>query len=81
MSPIRHMEMRLTKIGHRKHPGLDDFDDAMLRGDGDSGYIRVDWFTPDALPTCVERILSGRARLGIDDRREADLLGCGLMKG
>ena len=23
----------------------------MLRGDGGTGYVRVDWFTPDGLPT------------------------------
>jgi predicted dehydrogenase len=37
---------------HPQHPGLDDFGDAMLQGSsGATGYIRVDWFTPDGLPT------------------------------
>ncbi|MGI8907488.1 MAG: Gfo/Idh/MocA family protein [Candidatus Sumerlaeaceae bacterium] len=37
---------------HPQHPGFDDFGDAMLQGDsGAAGYIRLDWFTPDGLPT------------------------------
>ena len=29
---------------------LQDFGDAMVRGNGGTGYLRVDWFTPDGLP-------------------------------
>ncbi len=38
-------------VNHPQYPGLEDFGDAMVRGNGGSGYIRVDWFTPDGLPT------------------------------
>ena len=31
-------------------PGMQDFGEILLRGDRGQGYIRVDWFTPDALP-------------------------------
>lgn len=31
-------------------PGLQDFGEMALRSDHASGYIRVDWYTPDALP-------------------------------
>ncbi|MFK7870034.1 MAG: Gfo/Idh/MocA family protein [Roseobacter sp.] len=31
-------------------PGLQDFGELSLRSDKGSGYIRVDWYTPDALP-------------------------------
>lgn len=31
-------------------PGLQDFGEIMLRSDRGQGYIRVDWYTPDALP-------------------------------
>ncbi|MCL2287002.1 MAG: Gfo/Idh/MocA family oxidoreductase [Firmicutes bacterium] len=35
-----------------EHPGIDDFGDCTLKGDnGSTGYFRVDWFTPDGLPT------------------------------
>lgn len=32
-------------------PGLQDFGELGLRSDRGSGYIRVDWYTPDGLPT------------------------------
>jgi len=32
-------------------PGLQDFGEVALRSDTGHGYIRVDWYTPDALPT------------------------------
>ena len=32
-------------------PGLQDFGELALRSDHGHGYIRVDWYTPDALPT------------------------------
>ena len=32
-------------------PGLDDFGEALLRGDRGTGYFRVDWYTPDGLGT------------------------------
>ncbi len=31
-------------------PGFQDFGEVVLKGDKGHGYIRVDWFTPDALP-------------------------------
>ena len=31
-------------------PGMQDFGEILLQGDGGQGYVRVDWFTPDALP-------------------------------
>ncbi len=34
-----------------EHPGLQDFGEIALHGEGGHGYIRVDWYTPDALPT------------------------------
>ena len=38
-------------LHHPQHPGLEDFGDALVRGDGGTGYIRVDWFTPGGLGT------------------------------
>lgn len=31
-------------------PGLQDYGEILLRSDKGQGYIRVDWYTPDALP-------------------------------
>src|SRR5215813_14500031 len=42
---------QVGNMHHPQYPGLEDFGDAMLRGDGGAGYIRVDWFTPDGLNT------------------------------
>ena len=33
------------------HPGFQDYGEITLRGDGGHGYVRLDWFTPDGLPT------------------------------
>lgn len=32
-----------------EHPGLEDFGDMTLRSDSGTGYIRVDWYTPNGL--------------------------------
>ena len=45
-------EIVAAQIANRAHPEfpeLEDFGDVMVRGDGGSGYIRVDWFTPEGL--------------------------------
>jgi predicted dehydrogenase len=47
-------EIVASQVGNFKHPQypeLEDFGDVMLRGNGGQGYIRVDWYTPDGLPT------------------------------
>jgi predicted dehydrogenase len=36
---------------NRETPELQDFGEMLLRAEGVTGYIRVDWFTPDGLPT------------------------------
>jgi predicted dehydrogenase len=42
---------QVGNVHHTQYPGLEDFGDATFRGDGGTGYIRVDWFTPDGLNT------------------------------
>jgi predicted dehydrogenase len=42
---------QIANHAHPEYPGLEDFGDMLLRGDGGSGYVRVDWFTPDGLGT------------------------------
>jgi hypothetical protein len=34
-----------------EQPGFEDFGDMVLTANGGTGYVRVDWFTPDGLPT------------------------------
>ena len=43
-----------TQVGnvhYPQYPKFEDFGDVMVRGDSGTGYIRVDWFTPDGLNT------------------------------
>jgi hypothetical protein len=40
----------VENFAHPGDPGLQDFGEIALRSERARGYIRVDWFTPDALP-------------------------------
>jgi predicted dehydrogenase len=42
---------QVANLRHSEHPQFEDFGDVVWRGDSGSGYVRVDWFTPDGLPT------------------------------
>ena len=43
---------RVANCSHPETPGLEDFGELSLRGDnGASFYSRLDWYTPDGLPT------------------------------
>ena len=47
-------EITMSQVGNYANaddPGLQDFGQIALQGAGCHGYIRVDWYTPDALPT------------------------------
>jgi predicted dehydrogenase len=47
-------EVVVAQVGnlyHTQFPAFEDFGDVVLRGNHGSGYIRVDWFTPDGLST------------------------------
>ena len=36
-------------VHHPEYPDFEDFGDMVLKGNGGTGYVRVDWFTPNAL--------------------------------
>ena len=42
---------QVANYKYPEHPELEDFGEMILRGDRGTGYVRVDWFTPDGLPT------------------------------
>ena len=45
-------EVAFASVGaHAVGGGFEDFGEIVLRSERGSGYIRVDWFTPDGLPT------------------------------
>ena len=72
-------EVVASQVGNHNNPddpGLEDFGEILLRGDRGSGYIRVDWLSPDGLGTWGD----GRAILlgtegYIEIRKYIDLLG------
>ena len=40
---------QVRNVNHPQYPAFQDFGDAMVRGNGGTGYIRLDWFTPNGL--------------------------------
>jgi predicted dehydrogenase len=45
------MSASVANRGHPEYPGLQDVGDMHLKTARTTGYIRLDWFTPDGLPT------------------------------
>jgi predicted dehydrogenase len=72
-------EVLVAQVGnlhHPHHPGLEDFGDVMLQGDGGAGYVRVDWFTPDGLGTWGDGRLTILGTDGfIEIRKNVDIAG------
>jgi predicted dehydrogenase len=67
---------QVGNVHHPQYPGLDDFGDAMLRGDKGVGYVRIDWFTPDGLNTWGDTRLTILGTDGfIEVRKNTDLAG------
>jgi predicted dehydrogenase len=67
---------QVGNVNHPEHPGLEDFGDTMVRGNGGTGYIRVDWFTPDGLSTWGDGRLTILGTEGfIEIRKNVDIGG------
>lgn len=45
------LSSQIGNINNKMYPQFEDFGDITLQGNNGSGYIRVDWFTPDGLKT------------------------------
>jgi predicted dehydrogenase len=61
---------------HPEHPELEDFGDMLLRGNGGTGYVRVDWFTPDGLDVWGDTRLTVLGTDGyIEVRKNIDIAG------
>ena len=84
-------EVVVAQVGnfhHPQHPGLEDFGDVTWRGNGagsgaggagSTGYARVDWFTPDGLPTWGDGRMTILGTEGyIELRKYVDIEGRGL---
>ncbi|NOT60014.1 MAG: Gfo/Idh/MocA family oxidoreductase [Acidobacteria bacterium] len=72
-------EVVASQVGnfhHPQHPGLEDFGDVMMRGNGGMGYARIDWLTPDGLPTWGDTRLTVLGTEGyIEVRKNVDIAG------
>lgn len=63
-------------VAHPQYPAFEDFGDVMVRGNGGTGYIRVDWFTPDGLKTWGDGRLTILGTQGfIEIRKNIDIAG------
>jgi predicted dehydrogenase len=47
----RIVASQVGNVNHPQYPEFEDFGDVMLNGNKGTGYIRLDWFTPDGLKT------------------------------
>ena len=67
---------QIGNVNHPQYPGIEDFGDVMLRGDGGTGYIRVDWFTPGGLKSWGDGRLTILGTEGfIELRKNVDIAG------
>jgi predicted dehydrogenase len=72
-------EVVASQVGNvhfKQYPAFEDFGDMVLAGDGGSGYIRVDWFTPDGLSSWGDGRLTILGTDGfIEIRKNVDIAG------
>jgi predicted dehydrogenase len=67
---------QVGNINNQQYPGFEDFGDMMVRGDKGTGYIRIDWFTPNGLNTWGDgRLIILGTEGYIELRKYADIAG------
>ena len=67
---------RVANVAHPGDPEFEDLGEVMLRSPQASGYFRVDWFTPDGLPTWGDGRLTILGTEGyIELRKYVDIAG------
>ena len=67
---------QVRNVNNHQYPNFEDFGDVMLRGNGGTGYIRLDWFTPDGLATWGDGRLTILGTEGfIEVRKNIDIAG------
>lgn len=73
------VEVVAAQVGNARHPqypGLEDFGDAMVRGNAGTGYMRVDWLSPDGLSTWGDSRLTVVGTEGyLEVRHNIDIAG------
>jgi predicted dehydrogenase len=67
---------QVANYQHPQYPEFEDFGDMLLQGNGGSGYVRVDWYTPAGLSTWGDGRLTILGTEGyIELRKYCDLAG------
>jgi predicted dehydrogenase len=64
-----------------QHPNFEDFGDMIMTGNGGTGYVRVDWFTPDGLDTWGDGRLFVLGTDGYIELRKYTNIASGLVGG
>ena len=67
---------QIGNVNHPQYPQFEDFGDVMIQGNKGTGYIRVDWFTPDGLKSWGDGRLTILGTDGfIEIRKNVDIAG------
>jgi predicted dehydrogenase len=67
---------QVANVAHKDRPEFEDFGDMVFRGDGGTGYVRLDWFTPNGLSTWGDGRLTILGTEGyIELRKYVDIAG------
>jgi len=68
-------------VAYPQYPKFEDFGDMVMTGDGGTGYVRVDWFTPDGLDTWGDGRLFILGTEGYIELRKYTNVASGLKGG
>jgi len=67
---------QVGNVAHPQYPLFEDFGDVTMHGNGGTGYVRVDWFTPDGLSSWGDGRLTILGTEGfIEIRKNVDIGG------
>ncbi len=67
---------QVGNVHYPQYPQFEDFGDVMVKGNNGTGYIRVDWFTPDGLKSWGDGRLTILGTEGyIELRKNVDIAG------
>ncbi len=74
--PVEIVSAQVANFAHPQYPEFEDFGDVVLRTPTATGYIRVDWFTPEGLDTWGDTRLTVIGTDGyIEVRKNIDIAG------
>ena len=70
------LSSQVGNVHYPNYPKFEDFGDAQVKGNGGTGYVRIDWFTPDGLNTWGDGRLTILGTEGfIEIRKNTDIGG------